>query len=100
MSTDLQNDIAGVLARADMTRREVVATSLAAGFALAVRPVSAETISTSSEGLTAGEVKIPVSDGSIPGYRAMPGIRQGRHHAPGHDRLLLGRTHRVALRRA
>jgi carboxymethylenebutenolidase len=47
-------------------------TSLAAGFALAVQPVSAQTITTDSNGLVAGEIKIPVKDGEIPGYRAMP----------------------------
>ena len=47
-------------------------TTLAAGFALAVRPVSAETVVTDAEGLTAGEVKIPTSDGEIPAYRAIP----------------------------
>jgi carboxymethylenebutenolidase len=57
---------------AALTRRGFVVTSLAAGFALAVQPVSAATIVTDSDGLTAGEVKIPVSDGEIPGYRAMP----------------------------
>ena len=72
MGTDLQNDIASVLGRFELTRREMVVTSLAAGFALAVQPVGAETISTGSEGLTAGEIKIPVSEGTIPGYRAMP----------------------------
>jgi carboxymethylenebutenolidase len=60
------------LAKTEFTRREFVATSLAAGFALAVRPVSAQTITTDSGGLAAGEVKIPVPDGEIPGYRAMP----------------------------
>jgi carboxymethylenebutenolidase len=54
------------------TRREFVMTALATGFALAVRPVSAETISTDATGLEAGEVKIPVADGEIPAYRAMP----------------------------
>jgi carboxymethylenebutenolidase len=54
------------------TRREFVMTALAAGFALAVRPVSAQTITTDAEGLEAGEVKIPVADGTIPAYRAMP----------------------------
>jgi carboxymethylenebutenolidase len=57
---------------AALTRRGFVVTSLAAGFALAVQPISAETIVTDSNGLTVGEVKIPVSDGEIPGYRAMP----------------------------
>lgn len=33
---------------------------------------SAATISTDATGLVAGEVKIPVSDGEIPAYRAMP----------------------------
>ena len=42
------------------------------GFALAVRPVSAETISTSASGLEAGDVRIPTSTGDIPAYRAMP----------------------------
>jgi carboxymethylenebutenolidase len=54
------------------TRRNFVVTTLAAGFALAVRPVSAQTITTSADGLTASEVKIPMSDGEVPAYRAMP----------------------------
>jgi carboxymethylenebutenolidase len=53
-------------------RRNFLVTSLAAGFALAVQPVSAQTITTDSNGLVAGEIKIPVKDGEIPGYRAMP----------------------------
>jgi carboxymethylenebutenolidase len=47
-------------------------TTLASGFALAVQPVSAQTITTDTTGLIAGEVKIPVADGEIPAYRAMP----------------------------
>ena len=54
------------------SRRTFVVTMLASGFALAVQPVSAETIVTDSNGLVAGEMKIPVKDGEIPGYRAMP----------------------------
>ena len=54
------------------SRREFVAATLATGFALSVLPVSAETITTDSNGLVAGEVKIPVQGGEIPGYRAMP----------------------------
>lgn len=53
-------------------RREFVTSLLASGFALAVQPVSAKTITTDSKGLTAGEAKIPVKDGTIPAYRAMP----------------------------
>src|SRR5215831_12531341 len=56
----------------ETTRRAFVTTSLATGFALAVRPVSAETITTDATGLTAGEVKIPARGGDMPAYRAMP----------------------------
>lgn len=58
-----------------LDRREFFVTSiLAAGtFAAAVRPIQAQTkITTDTEGLVTGEVKIPVSDGQIPAYRAMP----------------------------
>ena len=53
------------------TRRDFVST-LAAGFALAVQPVSAQTVKTDDKDLTAGEVRVPVKDGEIPAYRAMP----------------------------
>jgi len=59
-------------AKTSFTRREFVVTTLASGFALAVQPVSAQTITTDATGLIAGEVKIPVADGEIPAYRAMP----------------------------
>ncbi len=59
----------------DLTRRQfIIVTALATSFALAVRPISAKTIVTDSNGLIAGQVKIPVSDGEIPAYRAMPAI--------------------------
>jgi carboxymethylenebutenolidase len=54
-------------------RRDFLVNKLAVGFALAVQPIVAQTtITTNAEGLTAGEVKIPVKDGAIPGYRACP----------------------------
>lgn len=62
----------GFLSGTEFTRREFVMTALAAGFALAVRPVFAETITTDTGGLTAGEAKVPVVDGEMPAYRAMP----------------------------
>ena len=63
--------------KTEFTRREFVVSMLATGFALAVRPVSAQTIHTDDSGLTAGEVKIPVSGGTIPAYRAMPATGSG-----------------------
>ena len=68
--------VLGSIHTTEVTRRGFVMTTLAVGFALAVRPVSAETIVTDAEGLTVGEVKIPTSDGDIPAYRAMPSQRR------------------------
>jgi carboxymethylenebutenolidase len=53
-------------------RRDFLVTKLTAGFALAVQPIAAATITTDTKGITAGEVKIPTTDGEMPGYRAMP----------------------------
>jgi carboxymethylenebutenolidase len=61
----------------DLNRRRFLVTQLAVGFALAVQPVTAQTIKTGSEGLTAGEIKMPVPDGEIPAYRAMPAKGSG-----------------------
>jgi carboxymethylenebutenolidase len=58
--------------KSDYSRREFVMTTLAGGFAAAVLPVSAQTITTDTNGLTAGEVKIAAKDGDMPAYRAMP----------------------------
>ncbi|MCS6814707.1 MAG: dienelactone hydrolase family protein [Cyanobacteria bacterium] len=58
-------------------RRELLITTLAAGFAAAVHPVSAAAIRTEATGLVAGAVRIPVADGQIPAYRAMPNRGRG-----------------------
>ena len=42
------------------------------GFAAAVMPITASTITTSSDGLIAGEVEIPGGDIRLPAYRAKP----------------------------
>jgi len=68
----MNDDLLSLLPKTDFTRRGFVVTTLAAGFALSVQPVSAETITTDTQGLEAGEVKVPVADGAIPAYRAMP----------------------------
>ncbi len=71
MSTDQPSD-GKPPSDTQLSRRAFLVGSVTAGFALAVLPVSAETLTTDSNGLTVGEVKIPVAEGSIPGYRAMP----------------------------
>ena len=72
MLDDFKQDALSLLPVTEQNRREFFVTKLAAGFALAVQPVSPQTITTDTAGLTAGEVKIPVKDGEIPAYRAMP----------------------------
>ena len=52
-----------------MNRREFLVTKLTAGFALAVQPISAATITTDTKGIVAGEVKIPTADGEMPATR-------------------------------
>lgn len=74
----MKEDILSLLPNVEITRREFVVTSLIAGFALAVQPISAQTvITTDTNGLTAGEVQIPTKDGNMPAYRAMPANGKG-----------------------
>jgi carboxymethylenebutenolidase len=68
----LDKEFQVLLPQSQWTRRGFVMTSLMTGFALSVQPVAAETITTDTNGLDAGEVKIATADGSIPAYRAMP----------------------------
>lgn len=68
----MHDELKSLIRKPDFSRREFVMTTLAGGFALAVQPVSAETITTDTNGLEAGEIKIETSDGTIPAYRAMP----------------------------
>ena len=57
----------------ELTRRQLlVSGAVAAGYALAVQPVSAQTITTPADGLVAGMVEIPVDGGKLPAYRASP----------------------------
>ena len=55
-----------------LSRRALVKASLSVGFCAAVTPVWAQTVSTSSEGLIAGEVKVPSLGVDVPAYRAAP----------------------------
>ena len=59
-------------ATAGFTRRAFMMTSLAAGFAIASRPLLAQAITTDMRDINAGEVKVSVADGTIPAYQAMP----------------------------
>jgi carboxymethylenebutenolidase len=59
-------------------RREFMITIAGVGIALAALPVAAQTmITTDATGLVAGDIKIPVADGLMAGYRAQPA--RGKH---------------------
>jgi carboxymethylenebutenolidase len=75
MNDNVREDLLALVTnRETVTRRDFVAGTLATGFALAVQPVSAQTmIVTDTAGLSAGEVRIPVGKEHIPAYVAMPG---------------------------
>jgi carboxymethylenebutenolidase len=78
MTTMLHPDVRNVLPPATLSRRELVVTALASGFALAVRPVAAQTvIVTDTVGLEAGETRIPSGDVQLPAYYAMPATGRG-----------------------
>jgi carboxymethylenebutenolidase len=70
--SSLGDDARSLAPEAGLTRRLLAMTGLAGGFAMAVRPVSAQTITTGTDGLVAGQVMIPTADGEIPAYRARP----------------------------
>jgi carboxymethylenebutenolidase len=70
---DFEQDRLSLSPKLDFSRRDMLVTTLATGFAMAVQPVAAQTlITTDTAGLEAGEVKIKTADGEIPAYRAMP----------------------------
>jgi carboxymethylenebutenolidase len=52
--------------------RDVVEALLPQGYARLVQPIASTAISTDTQGLTAGEVKIQTMTGPVPAYRAMP----------------------------
>lgn len=67
----MQDEHRNLLDRARDSRREMLA-KVATGFALAAQPISAETITTKTDGLVAGDVEVITPNGNIPAYRAMP----------------------------
>lgn len=63
-----------------LDRRDFIKTTLGAGFAAAVLPVTAQSvITTDTAGLTAGEITLTVKGQKVPVYRAQP---QGKTNLP------------------
>ena len=74
VQSNLPSDIVGLTKAAPVTRRGFMSASAAsaAGYTLAAGPVRAQAIVTDTSGLTAGDAKIKVSGGEMPGYFARP----------------------------
>ncbi|KJC62331.1 carboxymethylenebutenolidase [Bradyrhizobium sp. LTSPM299] len=70
----LTQDVVGLTKPAPVSRRGFMTASaaVAAGYTLAAGPVRADVIKTDTGGLTAGDTKIKVADGEMPGYFAKP----------------------------
>lgn len=68
----MKSELNSLNPKPQVTRREFVVTALSSGFALAVQPVSAATITTDSEGLATGEATIGAGYDTFPGYFARP----------------------------
>ena len=68
----LTSDVIGLTKVAPFSRRGFMTASAAvtAGYTLAAGPVRADVITTDTSGLTAGDAKIKVADGEMPGYFA------------------------------
>jgi carboxymethylenebutenolidase len=68
------SDVIGLTKTAPFSRRGFMTASaaVAAGYTLAAGPVRADVIKTDTNGLTAGDAKIKVADGEMPGYFARP----------------------------
>jgi carboxymethylenebutenolidase len=73
MKLELEQDIRGLYPDKEFDRRDFIWTALGASAALAAAgTVSAQEIDTDTNGLVAGDVEVPVKDGKLPAYRAMP----------------------------
>jgi carboxymethylenebutenolidase len=75
----LKPEIDSLVPHVPFNRRTFIKAALGTGFAVAVLPVSAQTIHTDSEGLEAGEIAVHSGDTLVPAYRAQP---KGKTHLP------------------
>jgi carboxymethylenebutenolidase len=73
----IEQEIDSLNAALLVNRRGFVKTSLGAGFAAAVLPVAAQTITTDTRGLDAGETRVLTNDGDMPAYYARPAGKSG-----------------------
>jgi carboxymethylenebutenolidase len=79
----LDAEVESLVPGRNFDRRGFMKTALGSAFAAAVLPVSAQAIKTDFNGLTAGEVTVPVGDFKMPAYRAQPSAQpEGKTKLP------------------
>jgi len=64
--------LGGALPQSGAGLDDIVTALLPQGFAKIVQPIASTTITTDTQGLTAGEIRIQTMTGPVPAYRAMP----------------------------
>ena len=70
--------LTGFVPQTQTSLRDLMAAWLPQGYARIVQPVATSTITTDTQGLVAGEVKVDTRDGPVPAYRALP-AKDGKH---------------------
>ena len=70
--------LTGFVPQSETPLRDLFTAWLPQGYARMVQPVAMSTITTDTQGLVAGEVKIDTRDGPVPAYRALPS-KDGKH---------------------
>jgi carboxymethylenebutenolidase len=73
MKLDLEQDVKGLLPEREFDRRDFIWSALGASAAMALASgASAQAITTDMSGIEAADISIPVANGQLRGYRAMP----------------------------
>ena len=70
--------LTGFVPPSETPLRDLLTAWLPQGYAKMVQPIAMSTITTDTQGLIAGEVKIDTRDGPVPAYRALPS-KDGKH---------------------
>src|SRR3972149_1985590 len=70
--------LTGFVPQSETPLRDLFTAWLPQGYARMAQPVAMSTITTDTQGLVAGEVKIDTRDGPVPAYRALPS-KHGKH---------------------
>ncbi len=72
-TASIKSEVDSLFPSSRLDRRGFIVTALGAGFAVAVQPSAAQSpVKTPADGLTTGQITVPVADGEMVAFRAMP----------------------------